>query len=129
MRKPYMSPYGDYWSSVHFREFGYVTEIIFTHSIAESLGKRQDMFLPGEEMLGLYQEDPNRLFIAISSSYGVVAHESWHAIYHMLQRIGAEVDNEVVAHCLGYMVDQILSFRRQLEICYPKEFKKVRSVG
>lgn len=46
-------------------------------------------------------------------SVGTIAHEAWHGVYDMLKHIGAELDNEVVAYCLGYAVDQIVDFKIQ----------------
>lgn len=41
-------------------------------------------------------------------SAGIVAHESWHAIYLMLTDAGAALDNEIVAYHLGHLVDKIM---------------------
>lgn len=42
---------------------------------------------------------------------GTIAHEAWHAIYHMLKDFaGAEIEDETVAYHLGYLVDQISQF-------------------
>jgi hypothetical protein len=43
---------------------------------------------------------------------GTIAHESWHAILNMLVRVGADLDNEVVAYHLGYLVDEIVKLKR-----------------
>lgn len=126
MRKPYFSPYGDYWNSVHFPAFGYVAVIVFTASVAESFEKRFDT-LPDNSPVGIYHATDNggQLLIAKDASCGTIAHESWHAVSHMLERMGAEHEDEIVAHCLGHLVDEILNFREQLVRCYPKEFKRI----
>lgn len=45
------------------------------------------------------------------ATLGTIAHEAWHAIYHMLKDFaGAELEDETVAYHLGYLVDQISQF-------------------
>lgn len=41
-----------------------------------------------------------------------VAHEAYHAVVAMLQFTGAKREEEVVAHHLGYLVQQIFDFTR-----------------
>jgi hypothetical protein len=50
------------------------------------------------------------LVIPRDVSPGIVAHESWHAIYRMLNGLDAKLDNETVAYHLGYLVDRIDRF-------------------
>lgn len=42
-----------------------------------------------------------------------IAHESYHGIMAMLQFTGAKREEEVVAHHVGYLVQQIYDFTRQ----------------
>lgn len=52
------------------------------------------------------------IFLHYTASVGTIAHESWHAVKHMLEYMGVELDSETVAYHLGYMVDKIFKFVR-----------------
>jgi hypothetical protein len=53
------------------------------------------------------------IFLKSNTSAGTVAHEAWHAIRHMMQRMGVELDNEGVAYHLSYLVDEIFKFLKR----------------
>src|SRR5277367_3651673 len=42
------------------------------------------------------------VFIQFGCTPGTVAHESWHVVRRMMEYMGVELDNEVVAYHLGY---------------------------
>lgn len=42
--------------------------------------------------------------------YGTIAHESWHCVRRLLMLMGAELENEVVAYHLGYLVTELHKF-------------------
>ena len=121
----YASGYGDYEKMVRFPVFNYSVEIVFTGSVSESHYYRTDEDSPDCHE-GQYTElaGGGILYIQKEASYGTLAHECWHAVHHMLARVGAGLDEEVVAYHLGYLVDKVLEFRKELQILYPKEFKK-----
>ena len=52
------------------------------------------------------------VFLKSSASVGTIAHESWHAVRHMLGTLGVDLDSETVAYHLGYLVDKIFRFMR-----------------
>lgn len=45
-------------------------------------------------------------------SPGTIAHEVWHAVRRMLTHMGAELDNEVVAYHLGYLVEEVYKAKK-----------------
>jgi hypothetical protein len=47
------------------------------------------------------------IFILPNADPGTIAHEAWHAIRHMMLKVGVELDNEAVAYHLGYLVNRI----------------------
>lgn len=46
------------------------------------------------------------IFLKDPSGPGTIAHECWHCIYQIMRYIGADIENEVVAYNLGYLVDK-----------------------
>lgn len=46
------------------------------------------------------------MFLPFTSDAGDVAHECWHVVKRMLEYVGAELENEVVAYHLGFLVRQ-----------------------
>lgn len=54
------------------------------------------------------------LFFQETATAGTIAHEAWHAVNHMLKGFaGAELEDELIAYHLGYLVDQITQFFNQ----------------
>ncbi len=51
------------------------------------------------------------LLLNFDAGAGTVAHEAWHVVHHMMTRVGAELDNEVVAYHLAYLVRSITGFQ------------------
>lgn len=47
------------------------------------------------------------------ASAGTVAHESWHAVRHMLLYVGCTLDSELVAYHLGYLVGHVTKFLKE----------------
>lgn len=52
------------------------------------------------------------IFLKPNASVGTIAHECWHAIRHMLNVVGVELDSETVAYHLGYLVQKTFNFIR-----------------
>lgn len=53
------------------------------------------------------------IFLKPNVSNGTIAHESWHAIQNLFECVGAELENEMVAYHLGFLVDQICKLMRR----------------
>lgn len=52
------------------------------------------------------------IFLPYHASVGTIAHEAWHIIKAMMERMDVELDSETVAYHLGYLVDEIFRFMR-----------------
>src|SRR5579859_6803696 len=50
------------------------------------------------------------IFFHPNPSVGNIAHESWHALRHMFNTVGVELDSETVAYHLGFTVNSIFKF-------------------
>lgn len=57
------------------------------------------------------KEQLSVIIIQPDASAGVIAHEAWHAVRRMLLHVGAELENEVVAYHLGYVVNHLTNFK------------------
>jgi len=55
------------------------------------------------------------IFLRPGRTYGTVAHEALHAINYMMKKLGVKEDkrSEVTAYHLGFVVDNIVSFRQR----------------
>jgi hypothetical protein len=52
------------------------------------------------------------IFLPYNPSVGTIAHEMWHAVKHMMETRGVELDSETTAYHLGYLVDHVFKFVR-----------------
>jgi hypothetical protein len=52
------------------------------------------------------------IFFQHNASVGTIAHEAWHAIKQMMKICDVDLENEVVAYHLGYLVNEIFKFMR-----------------
>lgn len=53
------------------------------------------------------------IFVRPNVSTGTLAHESFHAVEHLLKRHGVKVEDETAAYHLGYVVDNAFRFLRK----------------
>jgi hypothetical protein len=111
--------WGDYEQQIKFPVFAdYTIHVIFTDSIARSRKGRYGTEGAAEgaaAMSSVAVGGHGHLFFKRENSAGIIAHEAWHAIYRMFEYLGSELDNEMVAYHLTYLVDKILSFLAHIE--------------
>lgn len=50
------------------------------------------------------------MVLGVDADENTIAHESCHAIRHMLKESGVRIDNEVFAYHLGYLVEKVHKF-------------------
>jgi len=53
------------------------------------------------------------IFLRPDANAGTIAHEAWHAVHHLLEDSGVELDHECTAYHLGYLVNRIHEFFRR----------------
>ena len=111
--------FGDYERVVKFPVIvNYFVHVVFTDNIARSRKGRYGTEGAAEGAAALSSVAANghgHLFFKPGNSEGIIAHEAWHAVYRMFEFAGAELDNEMVAYHLSYLVDRIATFRQQIE--------------
>lgn len=57
------------------------------------------------------------------ASISTVVHECWHCVYRIMKKIGAEIENEVVAYTLGWLTEEATEFLYSTE-AYQKKAKE-----
>jgi hypothetical protein len=103
-----------------FDAFGYRVRVIFTNDVVASRIKRDRILgkYDGSYASGLHSWSADKaqsyLFLGADARPCTIAHESWHAVRRMLLFCGAELENEVVAYHLGYLVGEIHKLQKQL---------------
>ena len=112
--------WGDYEHIVKFPVLSnYFVHVIFTDHIGRSRKGRYGSEGAAEGAAALSSVAVNghgHLFYNTEKlSEGIIAHEAWHAVFRMFEWVGAELDNEMVAYHLSYLVDRIASFRSHIE--------------
>jgi len=91
--------------------FDYSVTVVVTNDIQASVDKH----LPGVEVdgmthachCGVTNNMQSFIFLPTTASAGTIAHESFHCVWQLVQQIGAEPDNEVIAYTLSYLVNRI----------------------
>lgn len=56
--------------------------------------------------LACHRENYSYVFFKPDADAGEMAHEMWHVIRHIFEYIGAELENEIVAYHLEYLVSE-----------------------
>jgi len=111
--------FDDYESVVKFPVLSnYFVHVVFTDHIGRSRKGRYGSEGAAEGAAALSSQAVNghgHLFFKISNTPGIIAHEAWHAVYRMFEWAGAELDNEMVAYHLSFLVDRIASFKSRIE--------------
>lgn len=108
------------YTTVEFPVFcDYIMHIEITTNLKESMLKYEytkdlGIDLTDTHAIAVHVEDTgvSMIFLPYNASVGTIAHESYHAVRRMLKYVGAKMDNETVAHHLGYLTQKIFNFMR-----------------
>ncbi len=98
---------------IRFHAFDYNVRVIFSTDVVRSRIARDKILgkYDGVRCSAMHCWNPSQaisyLFLPHKVPPATVAHEAWHAVRRMLRFCGAELDNEVVAYHLGYLVGEI----------------------
>jgi hypothetical protein len=103
---------------VEFTIFDYFVQIVVTDDIVKSRNKRAPMLGSTYTEIGTtkglhsYNDGLSNayLFLNPDTDAGTIAHECFHAIHRMFKRIGAEIEEEITAYYLGYLVLEVTKF-------------------
>lgn len=97
---------------------GYIIHVEITSDFNKT-GKKYKLtkgikFRADSEGATIFDDNSNITFVFIKPnvSDGSIVHEAWHALRRMFKFVGVELEDEVVAYHLGYIVDKINRFRR-----------------
>lgn len=105
--------FGDYERVVKFPVFAdYKIHVVVTDDLQKSWNARCEEEYDAADVEAMYThvDGGSIIFFRKGASAGTIAHESWHAIRGMLLDAGAELDDEIVAYHLTYLVDDAFYF-------------------
>ena len=110
-----MTRFKDYEKVIKFPVFAdYRVHVIVTDDLQKSRDARFDNAQSTEGLdaccCSVLNGHASCIFLQKEASSGTIAHEAWHAVYKMFRQIGAELEEEMVAYHLGYLVDEIMAF-------------------
>lgn len=108
-------------TTINFDAFGQYRVIVV---IAKNLSTAIEHWHPDGEVEGdiddckaltHHLEDVKESIIFLRSKFTIadIVHESWHVIFRMFEYFGAELEDEVVAYHLDYLVQQIYNFAKR----------------
>lgn len=113
--------YGDYEKVVVFHAWaGYQVHVVFSGDLARSRrGRYGSTGIAEEPKTAAFhtstEDGHSHIFFKPDASAGVIAHESWHAIYRMFDWAGViRFDNEATAYHLGHLVGAVSDFQRKV---------------
>lgn len=88
-------------------------KICFTPDVNASIKWRDNSYTHTDtEAMCMYSDSASCcLVLAMDAPPAIIAHECWHAIRKMLANQGAELENEVIAYHLGYLVGEVHKFQ------------------
>lgn len=120
MRKPRLTPYGDYAKWVTFEVMAnYQVRLIITNDLLKSadaqLGSRPS---EGADAFCFHVKGTGRsyIFLKHDSPPDVVAHECYHIIHRIFTWCNVEDwDNEIVAYHLSHMVEEVYKFKKEIQ--------------
>lgn len=121
----------------YFEAFGYNVHVILTDDLqatAARIGKQAR--ISGEPISsrtrGFTMQDQGApialIVLSTERNNPVVAHESFHAVWHLMQHIGAQHEEEVMAYCLDTIVNWIDLTYAALEKQFDKRLDKKKKV-
>lgn len=96
--------------------YGVVFKVVLTDDVKKSLEgldmDTSDLHASTIAATAWPDNDPLLTLIVLPfyASAGTIAHEAWHAVSHMLLKVGAKLDDEVVAYHLDFVVRFITEY-------------------
>ena len=107
------------FTTIHFPVFcNYTVHIELAEDIHTAMRKyptTRNISTEDVEAITVHKDDASFSFVFFkpNANAGTIAHESYHIVRRILKYMGCDVDNEVVAYHLGYLVNAITNFIRK----------------
>jgi hypothetical protein len=100
---------------VEFQVFDYLVQIVITNDIIRSRNSRSHMigndYTGTVHVGGLHSYNDSRkdsyLFVNPDADANTIAHECFHAVHRMFEYLGAEIEEEITAYYLGFLVGEV----------------------
>lgn len=112
MPKP--KPPVEHFRRINFPAWYTYIVVVLTEDVQASIHKRaSDYDVENTGAICMKSDTATSMLIFdINAPCGIIAHECWHAIRRMIVFHGGELENEVVAYHLGYLVEQVCKFQK-----------------
>ena len=107
-------------AKVTFDAFDYLVRVTFTDDVVAARVKIDSIVgkYPGGPAGAIHSwadDNPvSYLFLPYDARPSTIAHECWHVVRQMLRICGAELENEVVAYHLGWLVGKVHDIQKRL---------------
>lgn len=102
---------------INFPVFGYSIGVVFSTDVIRSIydyhKNQHDLSDTAAAHVGITGSGRSHLFFDFKAEPGIIAHESWHAVYRMFEYEGMKLDDEAVAYHLGYLVKEVLKAQKK----------------
>lgn len=89
--------------------FNYTLEVVVSKSVQESAHKRSIPITRNfaAAHCGAADQPFSYMFLPLDVPMSVMAHEVFHCVWHIMEIIGADHENEVMAYTLSFLIDEI----------------------
>lgn len=98
--------------SINLPTFHYEVFVVVTNNISKAAARIEGKLTEPQEFydqaaaMALHNHNKGKSYILLppKTDIGDITHECWHVIRRIFSYIGAELENEIVAYHLGYLV-------------------------
>jgi hypothetical protein len=92
---------------------GYKVKIVVTENVSDFIEERFPSVADatGEGAAHIYEIGfESWIILPEDASISTIVHECWHCVHRIMKKIGAELENEVVAYTLGWLTEVATDF-------------------
>lgn len=87
----------------------YKITVVLTDNVAKT-SERTFRDTDAGQAMHFWKHGESTLIFPHKPEAGIIAHECWHCIFRLFKFAGAEIENEIAAYHLGWLVDQVSTF-------------------
>lgn len=102
-----------------FDVFGYKVSVMFCDDVARAVHELHPIIASDHDATALTytysNEARSEIFFPFTTSAETIAHEAFHAVWHMVEYVGMKKDNECMAYHLGHLVGEIVKAKKEAQ--------------
>lgn len=115
---------------IDFPQYAYTVKVVVTNNVYTSGVKHLPGQPPPNELwFAFHTGVPGRslslIVLPLEAGVSTISHEAFHCVWEIMQHIGADHENEVMAYTLGYLVREIAAFMWPERVMKKKPSKKL----